>query len=177
VRAELRACTCPTLRGADRDRSMVSRGEDHDRIEPASGHVDCHLSWVDLSGIARYKREFAFYAPDAWLTLEMPSPFLRSMPSRLIGEGGEPGTADAWARDEIVSCDDASKRELIDFHHCVRTGRAPRTSGTDGLADIRLCEAVARAHLRSSTSGIAAPGDGPVVDGGRVLATSAGGTP
>ena len=59
------------------------------------GDTDCHLSWVDLPGIARYKQEFAFYAPDRRVTLELPSPFLRSMPSKLIIEGGEPGTPDA----------------------------------------------------------------------------------
>jgi hypothetical protein len=42
----------------------------------------------------------AFYVPQARLTLEPPSPLMRSMPSRLISQGGEPGTADAWARDE-----------------------------------------------------------------------------
>ena len=30
------------------------------------GDVECHLSWVDLlSGIARYRQEFMFLAPDA----------------------------------------------------------------------------------------------------------------
>jgi predicted dehydrogenase len=109
------------------------------------GDVDCHLSWVDLPGIARYRQEFAFYAPDQRLTLELPSPFLRSAPSRLIAEGGEPGTAHAWQREEVVSYEEAFKRELREFADCVRTGREPRTSGADGLADLRLCEAIARA--------------------------------
>jgi predicted dehydrogenase len=110
------------------------------------GETECHLSWVDLPGIARYKQEFAFYAPQQRLTLELPSPFLRSAPSRLLVEGGEPGTADSWEREDIVSYDEAFKRELLEFADCVRTGREPRTSGADGLADLRLCEAVARAH-------------------------------
>jgi predicted dehydrogenase len=110
------------------------------------GEVDCHLSWVDLPGIARYKQEFAFYAPDHRLTLELPSPFLRSMPSKLVVEGGRPGTADSWAREEIVSFEEAFKRELVEFAQCIATGREPRSPGTDGLADLRLCEAIARAH-------------------------------
>jgi predicted dehydrogenase len=110
------------------------------------GETECHLSWVDLPGIARYKQEFAFYAPEQRLTLELPSPFLRNAPSRLIVEGGESGTASSWAREEVVSYDEAFKRELREFADCVRTGREPRTSGADGLADLRLCEAVARAH-------------------------------
>jgi predicted dehydrogenase len=110
------------------------------------GATECHLSWVDLPGIARYKQEFAFYAPDQRLTLELPSPFLRSMPSRLIVEGGETGTAASWQREEIVAYEEAFKRELIEFAECIATGREPRTSGSDGLGDLRLCEAIARAH-------------------------------
>ena len=114
------------------------------------GDADCHLSWVDLPGIARYKQAFAFYAPDRRLTLELPSPFLRSMPSRLIVEGGEPGTADAWEQEEIVSFEEAFKRELIEFADCIATGREPRTSGHDGLRDLMLCEAIARMHMNSN---------------------------
>lgn len=110
------------------------------------GDANCHLSWVDLPGIARYKQEFAFYAPDHRLTLELPSPFLRSMPSRLFVEGGEPGTTHNWEREEIISYDEAFKRELVEFAACLTAGREPRTSGYDGLADLRLCEAVARTH-------------------------------
>ncbi len=110
------------------------------------GETECHLSWVDLPGIARYKQEFAFYAPEQRLTLELPSPFLRNAPSRLLVEGGETGTASSWEREEVLSYDEAFKRELREFADCVRTSREPRTSGADGLADLRLCEAVARAN-------------------------------
>jgi predicted dehydrogenase len=111
------------------------------------GDAECQLSWVDLPGIARYRQEFAFYTPDQRLILELPSPFLRSMPSRLFIEGGEPGTTHSWYREEIVSYDEAFKRELVEFAECVASSREPRTSGEDGLPDILLCEAIARAHL------------------------------
>jgi predicted dehydrogenase len=112
------------------------------------GEIPCHLSWVDLlSGIARYKQEFAFYAPAQRLTLELPSPYLRNEPSRLIVEGGKAGTTHSWAREEILSYDEAFRRELDEFAGCIATGRLPRTSGYDGLADLRLCEAVAHKHL------------------------------
>jgi predicted dehydrogenase len=110
------------------------------------GELDCHLSWVDLPGIARYKQEVALYGPDQRLVLTLPSPFLRSAPTRLKLEGGEPGTSHAWERDEVVSYEEAFKRELQEFHDAVVTGRAPRTPGADGLRDLLLCEAVARAH-------------------------------
>jgi predicted dehydrogenase len=109
------------------------------------GEAECHLSWVSLPGIARYRQELAFYAPSQRLTLQLPSPFLRSMPSRLLVEGGDAGTARSWQRDEIVSYDEAFRRELVEFADCIATGREPRTSAADGLRDVRLAEAVARA--------------------------------
>jgi predicted dehydrogenase len=137
------------IRSADLSRRCVS-------VCLRFGEVDCHLSWVDLPGIARYKQEFAFYAPGERLTLELPSPFLRSMPSKLIVEGGDAGTSDSWSREEIVSFEEAFKRELVEFADCIATGRPPRTPGSDGLADLRLCEAIARAHQARPQEGLAA---------------------
>jgi predicted dehydrogenase len=113
------------------------------------GDAECHLSWVLLPGIAGYRQELACYAPDQRLILEFPSPFLANLPSRLIAEGGEPGTAHAWRRDEIVSYDDAFRRELVEFADCIATGRDPRTSGADGLRDMRVAEAIARVSAAS----------------------------
>jgi predicted dehydrogenase len=110
------------------------------------GDAECHLSWVDLPGIARYRQEFAFYAPERRLTLRFPSPFLRNAPTELLDEGGESGGTESWSRHEVVAYDGAFKRELVEFAECIATGREPRTSGRDGLADLRLCEAVVRAH-------------------------------
>lgn len=110
------------------------------------GDAECHLSWVDLPGIAHYRQEVALYGPDARLVLTLPSPFLRSAPSRLTREGGEPGTAHSWIADEVVDYDEAFKRELVEFHSAIVDGREPRTGGADGLRDLLLCEAVARVH-------------------------------
>jgi predicted dehydrogenase len=110
------------------------------------GELDCHLSWVDLPGIARYKQEVALYGPNQRLVLTLPSPFLRSAPTRLSAEAGERGGPRAWNRDELVSYEEAFKLELEEFHDAIVTGRAPRTPGEDGLRDLLLCEAVARAH-------------------------------
>jgi predicted dehydrogenase len=136
------------IRSADLSERCVS-------INLRFGSTDCHLSWVDLPGIARYKQEFAFYAPDQRLTLELPSPFLRSMPSKLILEGGTPGTSDAWEQEEVVSFEEAFKRELIEFSECIRSGREPRTSGQDGARDLLLCEAIARAHMNRNGGQVA----------------------
>jgi predicted dehydrogenase len=112
------------------------------------GDVECHLSWVDLlSGIARYRQEFMFLAPEQRLTLTLPSPFLRNMPSELTVEGGESGTAHSWSRVETVSYDEAFKRELVELHSAISDDRRPLTDGVDGLHDVTLCRSVAQAHL------------------------------
>jgi predicted dehydrogenase len=112
-----------------------------------AGDVACHLSWVDLPGIARYEQELAFYAPDRRLTLTLPSPYLRGMPSALVVEGGEPLGVASWSRREDVAYDEAFKRELVELDAAIREQRAPRTDGLDGLHDVALCHAVARAHM------------------------------
>jgi predicted dehydrogenase len=111
------------------------------------GGVDCHLSWVDLPGIARYRQEFAFYGLDARITLTLPSPYLRGHPSELTIEGGRAGTSHSWRSVETVSYVEAFKRELIEFHAAVVDGRPPRTDGLDGLHDVALCRAIAGVHL------------------------------
>jgi predicted dehydrogenase len=123
------------------------------------GDVECHFSWVDLPGIARYRQEFGFYSPDEWLTLEFPSPFLRNMPGRVLVEGGEPGTPHNWLREEVVSYDEAFSLELVEFSDCIRSGRQAVTSGRDGLRDMYLMEAIARAHAaRAPAHAFAAAG-------------------
>jgi predicted dehydrogenase len=136
------------LLGAPTEVSPVSLARQCVSVNMRFGDLECHLSWVDLPGIARYRQEFAFYAPDERLTLELPSPFLRNMPSRLLVEGGDVGTPDAWVREEVVSYDEAFRRELVEFSECMRNARQPVTSGSDGLRDLVLMESIARAHAR-----------------------------
>jgi predicted dehydrogenase len=138
------------LRGALGEPDIVRSA----RLEPrtagvqlAFGDAECHLSWVDLPGIARYRQELGFYAPDERLVLTLPSPFLRNAPTRLRVEAGEPGRAHAWERDEVVAYDEAFRRELVEFAAAIDEGRDPRTSGADGLRDLMLCEAVAKVAL------------------------------
>jgi predicted dehydrogenase len=111
------------------------------------GAAECIIAWVDLPGIARYEMELAFYAPDRRLTLSFPSPFLRSMPTLLHIEGGEPPSPRAWRNEQVVSYAESFKEELIHFHDCITGGRAPLTSGEDALRDIALSEAIIDAHL------------------------------
>lgn len=112
------------------------------------GQIQCVLNWVDLPGITRYAMEFAFFAPDARLTLAFPSPFLRSAPTMLIREGGEIGSARSWVTEEITSYQESFRQELIHFHDCVTSGKTPVTSAEDALRDIALCQSVIEAHRR-----------------------------
>jgi len=111
------------------------------------GETQCIVTWVDLPGIARYQMEFAFYALDRRLTLSFPSPFLRSMPTLLTTEAGEADGLRAWRTEEVASYAESFKQELVHFHECVLSGRAPVTSAHDALRDIALCQAVVAAHL------------------------------
>jgi predicted dehydrogenase len=107
----------------------------------------CHLSWVDLPGIAHYRQEFAFFAPSRRVTLALPSPFLRNMPGELIIEDGESGGFPSSRAAEINGYEEAFKRELIEFSDCISSGRPPRTPGIDGLRDVALCQAIVEAHV------------------------------
>jgi predicted dehydrogenase len=107
------------------------------------GEVECVFSWVDLPGIARYEQELAFFGPDERATLTFPSPFLRNMPTRLVLEGGEPGTPGSWRTERTVSYEEAFARELVELHACIVEEREPRTPGPDGLRDVALCRAIA----------------------------------
>ena len=111
------------------------------------GPTEVHVSWVDLPGLAHYKQELAFYALDRRVTLTLPSPYLRGMPSLLTVEGGDRGTPHGTRTLEVMSYDEAFKRELVELDDAIRSGREPRTNAIDGLHDVALCAAVARSHL------------------------------
>ena len=106
------------------------------------GEIEAVCSWVDLPGIAAYEQEFAFYAPDSRASLVFPSPFLRSMPTRLVRDIGEVGTPSAVRSEQVVAFDEAFKRELREFHACVVEDREPRTPGTDAIRDIALSQSI-----------------------------------
>ena len=110
------------------------------------GSVPVAIHWIDLPGIARYRMEFALYAPERRITLEFPSPFLRSAPALLEIETGEPGTPLSRTSEEITSYESGFKRELIAFHDAVVNGTKPPTSGADAARDIALCEAIVECH-------------------------------
>jgi predicted dehydrogenase len=111
------------------------------------GDAEVHMSWVDLPGIAQYKQELAFYAPDSRVTLTLPSPYLRDMPSLLTIEGGIVGTPHSTRSFETISYQEAFKQELVELADAIEAGREPRTDAIDGLHDVALCHAIARSHM------------------------------
>ena len=113
----------------------------------AFGPVECVFMWVELPGIARYEQELAFYGAQSRMRLTFPSPFLRSMPTTLVTDGGEPGTSRSWSTRETVSFEEAFKRELREFHDAIVDGREPRTPGSDGIRDIALVASIVRCHV------------------------------
>ena len=107
------------------------------------GGAECISTWADLPGIARYEQELAFYGADERAILTFPSPFLRSMPTRLVVEGGEIGSASSWRTEHTASYAEAFERELLELHAAIVEEREPRTSALDGLRDVALCMAIA----------------------------------
>jgi predicted dehydrogenase len=143
------------LRGALGEPDVVKYAELHPQVVNLSlafGGVDCHLSWVDLPGMARYQQQLAFYGLDARLILTLPSPYLRGMPTELAIERGRAGSSHAERVVETVSYVEAFKRELVEFHAAISEDRAPRTDGADGLHDVLLCQAIARTFIDGSPS-------------------------
>ena len=110
------------------------------------GDLPVAIHWIDLPGIARYRMEFALYAPDRRVTLAFPSPFLRSEPSMLEIEEGDAGSTRARVSQEVTSFESGFKRELLAFHRAATEGTHPVTSGLDGLRDIALCQAIVACH-------------------------------
>ena len=119
------------LRGALGEPDVVKYAELTPRVVNLSlvfAGVDCHLSWVDLPGMARYSQELAFYGLDRRVILTLPSPYLRGHETQLAIEGaGASGDAHSWRTVETVSYVEAFKRELIEFHAAISEQRPPRT--------------------------------------------------
>jgi predicted dehydrogenase len=128
----------------------ASLARSHVTVMLRFGDLPAAIHWIDLPGIARYGMEFALYAPDRRLTLTFPSPFLRNEPAVLEIESGTGSAGRSWRNAEITGFESGFKNELAAFHDSIVTGRAPPTSGRDGLRDITLRQAIIDSHHRSA---------------------------
>lgn len=117
------------------------------------GSVPCTMQWVNLiDGVAQYQQEFAFFGPRRSAILLFPSPFLRSMPTQLLINGGASDRPRAWRTVETVSYEEAFKRELLEFYDVIVSDREPRTTAADAVRDVALCQALVAAHRRFTVS-------------------------
>jgi predicted dehydrogenase len=121
------------------------------------GDVRCVLTWVNLPVLRHYSMEFAFYGPDARLTLRYPAPYLKHEPTALEMEGTEEGAP--FVTSVTISYEEAFKHELLHFHECIRTGATPLTSGEEGRQDLVVLQAIARAAAQRTLQEI--PGRPP----------------
>ncbi|MGH3522794.1 MAG: Gfo/Idh/MocA family protein [Mycobacterium sp.] len=126
---------------------------EHASLRPGSlsltfrfGDLPVTIDRIDLPGIARYRMDFALYGPNRRMMLSFPSPFLRSEPTLILNEEGEPGTTMSRLSEEIVSYESPFKRELIAFHDAITRGTTPATVGADAVRDICLCQAIMEVH-------------------------------
>jgi predicted dehydrogenase len=110
------------------------------------GDTESIAMWVDLPGLPRYEQDWTFLAPNVRATLTFPSPFLSNMPTMLLLQ--ERGIEPAGSRrvEELVSYDEAFRRELLEFHSSIVGGRAPLTDGDDALRDLALCRSIVETH-------------------------------
>jgi predicted dehydrogenase len=138
------------LRGALGEPDLVryaNVGREVTYIGMRFGQTECHLSWVNLPGMARYSQKLAFFGLERRLTLELPSPYLRDMPSLLVTETGEEGSTHSQRGVEVVSYEEAFKCELIELADAIEERRDPRTNILDGLHDVALCSSIIRSHM------------------------------
>jgi predicted dehydrogenase len=110
------------------------------------GDTECVAMWVDLPVLPRYEQDWTFLAPSARATLTFPSPFLRDAPTILLLEEGGVEPAGTRRIEELVSYDEAFRRELLEFHSSIVEGRASRTDGNDALRDVALSRSIIESH-------------------------------
>src|SRR5439155_25907209 len=115
------------------------------------GDTECIAMWVDLPGLPRYQQDWTFLAPSARATLTFPSPFLSNMPTMLVLEEGGVQPAGSRRVEELVSYDEAFRRELLEFHSSIVGGRSPLNDDDDGLRDLALSRSTIEDNLTGAT--------------------------
>ena len=74
------------------------------------------------------------------------SPFLRNMPTPVIGEGMEDGKP--FEKQVIASMKEAFKEELLHFAECVQQGKTPITTPEEARGDVALLHQIFKAIKR-----------------------------
>lgn len=102
-----------------------------------------HYAWCFLNDLRHYVEEVGIYGEAQRVTLQFPSPYLRNCPTPVIVEqmDGEANTCNHV----LVNYEEAFEQELVHFHECVATAKAPISPVADGLRDVVILQAVAKA--------------------------------
>jgi len=105
--------------------------------------------------LKKFDEELAVYSKTEVVKVQFPSPYIPYAATEVeVWEAEGPGREQRPDRPDLpsgpagqgfkvsrvlASYDEAFRRELHHFAHCVRTGEKPRTTPEDGRDDVRLC--------------------------------------
>ena len=96
------------------------------------------FTWTYLNDLRNYFEEIALMSPANRLRIQFPSPYLRHFPTPVVFEGMD-GSA-SFEKRVIASYDEAFRRELEAFYHCVVEDQPPLTGVADARRDIQLLQ-------------------------------------
>ena len=93
-------------------------------------------AWIQLLAMSDYDERIRLYFDDEVKTLEIPSPWLRHLPTRYISSrSGEDGRV---SRTLGTAYEESYERELVHFHACVTRGEPCRTPPEQARLDIAV---------------------------------------
>ncbi|MBE7463324.1 MAG: Gfo/Idh/MocA family oxidoreductase [Planctomycetes bacterium] len=114
--------------------------------------------------LKKFDEVLSIYADSEVIHVKFPSPYVPFAPTVVeLWEPDGPGKADRPDAPDLPdgpagqgfkesfvmpSLDEAFRRELQHFAHCVRTGAKPRTTPEDGREDVRMCIEMTKAALQ-----------------------------
>jgi predicted dehydrogenase len=114
--------------------------------------------------LKKFDEELAIYSNAEVVKVQFPSPYIPfAMTEVEVWEPEGPGRDQRPDRPDLpagtagqglkisrvqASYDEAFRRELQHFAHCIRTGDKPRTTAEDGREDVQLCIEMARAAMK-----------------------------
>lgn len=114
------------------------------------GDLRANYTWTLIPYLKNYSQTFAFHAAEEIVRITFPSPYLNNAPTHVDVARMNGGELEETRL--TVSYEEAFKRELLEFDECVRTGRAPRTTGPGFRQDLEVLTAIARAFPAAGLS-------------------------
>jgi predicted dehydrogenase len=110
------------------------------------GEARC-VFYTGVMNIRRFDEKLTVIGSDKTVQIDFPSPFLKSAPTMVHVWENRDG---AFREDHVLaSYEEAFKEELIHFHDCIVTGKAPLTSIAEGRKDTQLLIDLIRTYQTS----------------------------